>query len=138
MAGSFSDFLELEILDQIFGAQAYTAPATLYFALCTSAPTDASTGATLVEANYGGYARKSMANNKTTFSTAASGSVNNAAAITFAACTSGSSTVTHYAIVDSASGAGNVLAWGDLTTSKAISTGDIPEFAVSALTITLD
>lgn len=137
MAGSFSNFLELEILDQIFGAAAYTAPATLYFALCTAAPDDASTGSTITEANYTGYARKAMTNNKTTFGNAAAGAVANAAAITFDQCTAGSSTVTHFAIVDAASN-GNVLAWGDLSTQKAISAGDIPEFAIGALTISLD
>jgi hypothetical protein len=137
VAGSFSDFLENELLDHVFGAAAYTAPATIYLALLTAAPTDASTGSTITEANYTGYVRKSMTNNKTTFSTAASGALNNAAAITFAQCTAGSSTVTHFAILDAAS-AGNILAWGDLTVSKSITAGDIPEFAAASLSISLN
>ena len=129
--------MELKLLDCYFGATAYAAPATLYFALCTAAPNDASTGSTLTEAAYTNYVRKSMTNNKTTWGSAASGSVANAAAITFATCGATPATVTHYAICDAAS-AGNVLAWGDLTTSKTISNGDIPEFAIGALTISLD
>lgn len=137
MAGSFSDYLENKLLDHVFGAVAYSAPATIYVALLTAAPTDASTGSTITEANYTGYARKSMTNNKTTFSTSSGGALSNAAAITFAQCTAGSSAVTHFAIVDAASG-GNILAWGDLTVSKTITSGDIPEFAATSLSISLN
>ena len=42
-----SNFLENALIDHIFRATAYTAPATLYVALLTSAANDASTGATL-------------------------------------------------------------------------------------------
>ena len=64
MAGSFSNFLELEVLDHVFGAAVYTAPATLYIALYTVAPTDAAGG---TEVTGGAYARKDVANNATNF-----------------------------------------------------------------------
>jgi hypothetical protein len=134
---SFSNFLELELLDHVFGGGDYSRPATLYIALCTAAPTDASTGSTLTEANYTGYARKAFTNNSTNFPAASSGSKSNGVAITFNPCTGGSSTVTHFAIVDAASN-GNVLGWGALTASLAVSNGITPEFAIGALTITLD
>lgn len=134
---SFSDFLELELLDHVFGGADYTRPATVYMALCTSAPTDASTGSTLTEANYTGYARKAVTNNNTNFPAASSGSKSNGTAIVFDPCTGGSSTVTHFAIVDASSG-GNVLGWGALTAQLAVSNGITPEFGVGALTITLD
>ena len=35
MAGSFSDFLELELLDHVFGNASYSAPATISFGLWT-------------------------------------------------------------------------------------------------------
>ena len=38
MAGSFSNFLELDLLDHCFGNAAYSAPATLYVALFTATP----------------------------------------------------------------------------------------------------
>ena len=44
---SASDYLELEILDHIFGV-AYAQP-TVYLALCTADPTDAGTGASMNE-----------------------------------------------------------------------------------------
>ena len=33
-------------------------------------------------------------------------------------------------------GAGNMLYWADLTTNKAINSGDIARFAVSSITVT--
>ena len=55
MAGK-SDYLENKVLDHILGNTAYTAPATLYFALFTSAPSDAGGGGGTepVEARGGG------------------------------------------------------------------------------------
>lgn len=133
MAGA-SDYLENALLDHITGKTSYTKP-TAYVALCTAAPTDASTGSTLTEANYTGYARKQTAGSD--WDAASGGAVANAAAITFDACTGGSSTVTHFALVD-ASSAGNVLCWGALSASLAVSAGITPEFAIGALDLTLD
>lgn len=135
--GSFSDYLENKILDHIFGAVSFTPPATIHIALLTGAPTDASTGSNITEANYTGYARKAVTNNKTNFGNAASGSVSNAVEQIFAECTGGSSTITHFAICDAASG-GNVIAWGALSTSKTITTGDTPKFAAGDLVANLD
>jgi len=135
--GSFSDYLENKILDHIFGASAYTPPETVYIALCTSAPTDASTGSDIVEATYTGYARKAVTNNKTNFNSASAGSVSNAVEQVFAECTAGSSTITHFAVLDASTG-GNMLAWGALSTSKTITTGDTPKFAAGDLVATLD
>jgi len=40
MPGSFSDFLELELLDHVFSVAAYTAPGTLHLGLFTVASSD--------------------------------------------------------------------------------------------------
>ena len=129
-----SDYLELEILDHLFGKGSYTPP-TIYVALCTAAPNDASTGSTLTEATYTGYARKSTAAGD--WNTASAGLTDNANAITFAACTGGSSTVTHFALVDAATN-GNCLIHGALTGSLAVSSGITPEFAAGELDVSLD
>jgi hypothetical protein len=139
MAGSFSDYAENKILDHLVGKTSWTMP-TVYVALCTSAPTDSSTGATIVEPSTSGtaYARKSTAG--ADWEAAASGANQNANAITFATATgAGWGTITHFALVDSGTvGAGNMLAWGSLTVSKAISAGDTASFAAGDLDITLD
>jgi len=134
---SKSDYLENKVLDHCLSDGAFTEPANVYLALCTAAVTDASTGATITEANYTGYARKEIL--ATDLSAAASGSKTNSAAITFADCTAGSSTITYFAIVDSSTtGAGNVLYWGTVT-SKTINTSNTPAtVAIGGLVVTED
>lgn len=134
MAGSFSDFLELELLDHVFGNAAYSAPATLYVALYTATPSD-SGGGTEVSGN--AYARVAVTNNATNFPAASGGSKANGTAITFPQATpSGWGVVTQFGIFD-ASTSGNLLAWGDLTASKTVDALDTVSFAIGALTITL-
>lgn len=134
MAGSFSDFLELELLDHVFGNAAYTAPATLYVSLFTATPSD-SGGGTEVTGN--AYARVAVTNNATNFPAASAGSKSNGTAITFPQATpSGWGVVTQFGIHD-ASTAGNLLAWGDLTASKTVDALDTVSFAIGALVITL-
>lgn len=132
---SASNYLENALLDHVFGNSTYSAPANIYIALCTTAPTDASTGSTIVEANYTGYARKSTS--ASDWDAASSGSIDNGGELAFAACTGGSSTVTHFALVD-ADAAGNVLFWGELTAQLAVSNGITPKFAAGALAVTAD
>ena len=134
---SFSDYLEPLLLDHVLSDGAFTEPANVYMALCTTIPTDASTGATIVEANYTTYARKEIL--ATELSAAAAGSKTTTAPITFAACTAGDDTIVGFAILDSATiGAGNVLMWGT-TTSKVIDTSNTPpSVAVGQFVNTLD
>lgn len=133
---SFSDYWENAVLDGTFGDPTTpTITAPVYLALCTTVPTDASTGSTIVEANYTGYARKSIA--AADMSAAAAGSKTNANAITFAACTAGTSTVIGWALCDAAT-AGNVLCWGTCTSTVISSTQTPATVAVGALVVTLD
>src|SRR3990167_11481370 len=134
---SKSDYAENAILDHLMSDGAHTEPANVYMALCTAIPTDASIGGTLTEANYTGYARKEVL--ATDLSAAASGSKTNSAAITFAACTAGSSTIIGFAITDNATtGAGNILYWGTCT-SKVIDTSNTPAtIAIGVLVVTED
>jgi len=137
---SFSDYLEVELLDQIVGKTDYTMP-TAYIALCTADPTDAGTGADCNEvANANNYAR--VATDGDDWNAAASGSISNAEDITFPQASGSWGTVTHFAIIDSTTyGEGNLLASGALDSSKAIGNGDTPKFAggtPGALVITLD
>jgi hypothetical protein len=138
MAGTFSDFLELEVLDQIFGAAAYTAPVTLYVGLWTSPLTDASTSLTAGEVSGGSYARVAVTNNKTNWSVAAAGALANDVAFTFPQASGSWGTVTYMGIFDVASGAGNMLGWADLVTAKAVGSGDTAQFAIGDIDITLD
>lgn len=129
MAGSFSNFLENEILDHLFTAGAYSRPDT-YVALYTAAPTDAGGG---TEVSGGSYARVQV----TAWDTASGGATANTNVITFPTATASWGTVVAFGILDASSG-GNLLAWGDLSASKAVGSGDTIEFAAGALDITLD
>lgn len=138
MAGTLSDYLEKKILDHVFGAVAYTAPATVYVGLATAAITDASTGSTVTEPSGNAYARVAVTNNATNFPAATGTTATKQnALITFPTPTGSWGTVTHFFIAD-ASTAGNILAWGDLTASQTIASGNTVTFAANSITITLD
>lgn len=133
MAGSFSDFLENELLDHVFGNAAYSAPATLYVGLYTVAPTDSGGG---TEVTGGSYARVSVTNNATNFPAASGGAKANGTAVTFVQATANWGNVVAFGIFD-ASSAGNLLAWADLTAAKDVDNGDTASFAVGDIDITL-
>jgi len=125
---SFSDYLETKVLDHVFGGTAYTAPATLYVALYTAAPSDSGGG---TEVSGGGYARQTIA-----FTTSGD-TTSNTAAVEFPTATANYGTVTHVGIFD-ASTAGNLMAWAALTASKTIETGDVFRIPLGDLDITLN
>jgi len=130
--GSFSNYLENEILDHLFGKMTY-APPTIYVGLSTADPGD--DGAGLAEPSGGSYARVATA--AADWNAAGSGSLDNANAIEFAEASASWGTITHFALFDAAS-SGHMLAHGALTTSKTVSSGDTASFAAGALDITLD
>jgi len=135
MPGSLSDFAELEILDHLFGPGAYTAPATLYISLFTTAPSDSGGG---TEVTGGSYARVAVTNNPTNFPAASAGSKSNGTVITFPTPSANWGTAVAIGIHDAAS-AGNLIAWATLATNRVINNGDgAPKFAAGALVVTLD
>jgi hypothetical protein len=138
--GSLSNYAENKILDHIVGKTSFTMP-SIYLALWTDSATidDASTGSTANEVSTSGtsYARKSTSGSD--WEAAASGAIQNAGAITFTTATGSWGTVKYVALVDNATaGAGNIIAWAQLGTNKAITTGDTASFAAGDIDITLD
>lgn len=125
---SFSNFLETEILDHVFGGNAYTAPATLYVGLYTSNPDEDNSG---TEVSGGSYARVSA-----TFSVSGATATTDAA-VEFATATASWGTVTHIGVLDASTG-GNLLCYAELTTAKAIDTGDVFRIPTGDLDITLN
>ena len=128
---SKSDYLENKLLDHQVGKTSYTMP-TAYVALFTAAPSDAGGG---TEVTGGSYARKVTAG--ADWNAAAAGSVTNAQPITFPTASASWGTVTHFALIDAASG-GNMLRWGALGTQKAVGSGDTATFPAGSLTLTED
>lgn len=125
---SFSNYLETEILDHVFGGNAYTAPGTLYLALFTSNPAEDGSG---TEVSGGDYARQSVA------FTVSGNTASNTAAIEYPTATASYGSVTHVGIYD-ASTAGNLMAYAALTAAKTIASGDVFRVPAGDLDITLD
>ncbi len=113
---------------------AWRAGATRYVSLHTATP-GAGGDQTTNEATFGSYARVAVTA-ATGFSAAAAGATANTGLIQFPECSSGSNTVTFVAIGTASSGAGQLLYFGALTSSRDISTGIQAQFAISALTAT--
>ncbi len=138
--GSKSDYLENRVLDHFLGATASAAPATVYIALYTTAPNDASTGTTPtpgVEVSGGAYARAAVTNNATNWPAASAGSKSNGTAITFTTASASWGTIVAFAIIDALT-LGNILYWGLVTPNKAVGSGDTAQFAIGAITVTED
>ena len=142
---AMSDYLENKVVDYIFRAQAFTAPAALYVALYTAAPSDAGGGTEVTGNN---YARVNLAPSlanwagtqaaaSTTVSSGTSGTTSNNSTITFPTPSASWGTVIAFGIFD-ASTAGNLLFYGTLTVSKTINSGDTVTFAAASLSIQID
>ena len=133
MAGSKTDALEQRLLDHIFkggATPALGALSTVYVALYTGVPSDASAG---TEVSGSAYARQAAAS---AVWTRTASSIQNNAEIAFPTVTTTPYTVVGWAIMD-ASTSGNMLYWGD-TTSTTMNVGDVPRFAANAITVTED
>jgi hypothetical protein len=113
--------------------------ANLYLALYTDTPgvgddprtNEVTTGA------YAGYVRKAVARSVVGWLTPSGGVTKNAATLAFVESTGGTGcTITHVAIVTTASGAGKVLYAGQLTAPRVIATGIQPQFLAEALVVT--
>lgn len=134
----FSNAVENKVLDLLTGKAAYASPAPLYMALLTSAAADTDTSASLVEANYTGYARKQIP--AADWNAAAAGAVATAVQEAFAACTAGTSTVIAWALspVAGTGGAGDVVMYGTCASVTISTTQTPPTVAAGALSLSLD
>lgn len=134
---SFSNTAETAVLNQVFKGTSlpWDANTNLWLALHTADPGEAGT-AVSSEATYGGYARIPLS--RATDFIVTDNQVSNANPAQFAQCTSGSNTITHASIVDTGSGAGNIIVRGALNSAIPVSTGIQPQFAASGLVFTLD
>jgi len=132
--GTLSNSATTELVDHVFKA-AYTPVATLYLCLCTSAPTAASTGSSIVETDYAGYVRQAI--DATYFNAATSRSITQALEVVFAKATGAStSNITHWAICDAAT-AGNMLAFGAFSTAWNPVANNTPKIAAGQIVISI-
>src|SRR5688572_11335183 len=107
---AMSDYLEDALLNEVFRATAFAAPAAVYVGLFTAPPSDAGGG---TEVAGGSYARQAVPFG----APSPSGTIKNSGDVTFPTASADWGTITHFAIFDAAV-AGNMLVWGALTSSK--------------------
>jgi hypothetical protein len=116
------------------GLRGSTTAGNLYVSLHTADPGEAGT-ATTSETAYTNYARVAVARSSAGW-TISGNAVSNAALISFPSCGATGATITHFGIVSTASGAGELYFSG--TAPLVVSTGVAPQFAIGALTVTAD
>lgn len=112
----------------------YRSGATQYLALFTADPTESASLA--AEATYTGYARVALT--KASAWTGTASPFTNAALVQFGACTAGTNAITHFAVVDTASGAVAMMISGALSSTLNVSSGIQPQFSSGALSISAD
>lgn len=115
------------------GLQNSAAAGNLYIALFTAAPSDAGGG---TEATFGSYARQAVVRSASGW-TVAGNNVSNAAEVAFPEATSGSETITHFAIMTAVT-SGDMLNWAAVDTSRLVTSGVVVKFAIGALDVTED
>lgn len=118
------------------GLQNSATAGNFYVSLHTADPGESGTQSTS-ETSYTSYARVAVARSGGGW-TLTSQTISNTALVQFPQCTGGTSTVTYFGIGTDASGAGNLLMSGALTSSLSVSNGIQPQFAAGALTVTVD
>ena len=124
---SFSDYTENRVLDHLFRAVASSAPAAVYLALFTVAPTDTGGG---TQVSTGGYARQAI-----TFGAASGGAIANTVAVSFTASGAAYGAVVAIGIFDALT-VGNMLAWAPIT-SATVNDGDTLQFPIGDIDVTL-
>lgn len=134
MADNKTDYLEAALLNHVLrgstGGTAFTQPAAIYIALYTVGPSDTG-GGTEVSSSGTGYARQQV-----TFGAPSGGACANTNDIVFPKSLAAWGTVTHFALLDAASG-GNMLYHGPLSASVAVdSSNKKVEFEIGAISVT--
>ena len=123
-------------IGDVAGLRATTTAGTFWVTLCTADPGETGTAVTS-ETAYTGYARISIARSGAGFTVTAN-SVSPVANIDFGECTaSPGAAITHFGIVNTASGAGKLLYSGTVTPNITMSVGVIPRLKTTS-TITED
>jgi hypothetical protein len=125
----FTNFLASKLLNHVFVATSYTAPATVHLSLHTTTNADGAAG---TEVSTGGYARQATA-----FSTSTGGSnISNSAIESYTATGANYGTVVSTAIYD-ATTSGNQLCFDNDFTDTAVNDADTLSFAIGAIVISL-
>ena len=125
---SLTNTFETETLEWLFTSTTVTRPTAWYIGLYTVAPTDSGGG---TEVSGSAYAREVV-----TFSVTGD-TATNGSAIEWETATGTWGVITAIGVFDALT-SGNLIAYGNLTDTKTITTGDIFRISAGNLDITLD
>lgn len=135
---SYSNYLEVKLLDQVFGGVSFTPSGTLWIALST---TDlAEDGSTITEPpESSGYTRASIVNTKSGWSGAqlGSGFLYNIVPITFPLASGDWDTISYFGIFDQQT-SGNLYGQGAVSRPKFVYSGETPTFSSGSLQLYMD
>lgn len=144
---ALTDYTENLVVDNLLRAQAFSAvtPASYYVVLYTTSCSDSAGG---TEVSGGSYARVGISRalaswngthgTTTGASSGTNGTVSNAAQVLFPTATADWGTVSYWGLIDTASGAGNLIICAPVTSPRNITNGSTPSFATTALTVQID
>ena len=131
---AFSDFLENTVISATLRGGTYTGGA-VYVALFTANPTDAGTGAEIVDSGYiRQRAHTSVASDG--FTAPANGSSSNTRNLIFPAIVDSQKVVTHWGIFDAQTG-GNLLYHSSMLNPKTLDPTDVLSFPIGSLIVVL-
>lgn len=122
MATGLTTYQETQIINQLLRTSSWTKPSNIYIALFTTQPDVAGAG---TEVSGGSYARVSFGPANANWSAVTAGQSVNSLDIVFPQPTGTWGTVGWFALYD-ASTSGNMLAFGELTTSVLIDASSTP------------
>lgn len=133
-----SDYLEASLLNHIFRTATFSKPTTLYLALINGTPVDLDTGTTIQskEPTGGSYVRKPLSVVDAQWSVPGVGGVISNTSGTSWTATGGSLGVVSGLCYCDASGGGNMVLFGLLTTPRDVLTGESITFPSGNLSIT--
>lgn len=128
-----STFARNAVINHLMGKASFTMPSTVYAALAISAITPATTGGTISEATYSGYARVAVP--AASLSTASGGNMTNTVDILWPEVQSGSDIVVSVAFCTAAAG-GEILYYdADVGSVEVSTTQSPPTIKAGALSI---
>ena len=138
--GALTNYLESGLLNHLFRGLAYTAPSTLYIGLTQSFNSGNLKSGILDEPSLGSYSRQSYASNTSNwispYYSGVSGLTHNTSSIQFPIATADIGTISGVFISDAAT-SGNVLFFGQLSSSRSIRNGDQFVFSSGSLKVSL-
>lgn len=126
-----SNYVKTNTLDAWLNGQAFTIPSNLYVALYINNPNADNSG---TEVSGGSYARALLSVADATIS-GDNGVCTNDSVVQFNEATASWGTPTYFGVLDASTG-GNLLFYGSLPTTFAVTTGMAPKFNIGELQIT--